>query len=65
MTKRMSAKNIRLAVIDMLFTVGKFEPAKYGAEYRSELEGAAWKLCDEQLARWFINDDGTVTFTPE
>ena len=61
--KRMSEKNIRLAVIEALVYCKKFVPENYGPEYRDEMIGEAWKLVDENYARWEYTDHGVLTFT--
>ena len=63
--KRMSKKQIKLAVIDALNYCGKFVPANYGEDYREELTAAAWELVKENFARWFYMSDGTLQFLPE
>ena len=67
MSKKMSKKDLRLTILDMVKIVGRFSPDAYdptGINYEP-LVKTAWEMVEENKLRWYVLDDGKTIFTAE
>lgn len=61
----MSNRELRLTVIEAATYCKRFDPLAYGEKYRKQLTAQAWKLVDDGLMRYWLQDNGDVIFTLE
>lgn len=61
----MSKQELRITVIEIAHTTGKFDPTGYSGDSRRKLTAEAWKLVDENKMRYWTQDNGNVIFTLE